>query len=175
MLPRPTSKRRSKAMKAIYSAFAVFAIGAFPGYYLPTSGGPQLSMVMLALFSIPFGSRSRTVVRGLLTGLAIGLLGGMTMVCSLAQYSVVSPYAASMWILGIGFLQAALWGSPFGLSMNLWGALTAASVLVPNVSFAPRALAALAVGTVVLCTVVSGLFAYLARKRSEGLDRQWGE
>jgi len=111
-MARPGSKRkrRSKAMKVIYTIVGVFALGCFPAYYLPRNGGPQVSMVLLSLLVIPYGSRSKTVFRGVLTGMSIGLWGGVTIASALMNRHAATGRVVAVSVFGTAFLCTAICG-----------------------------------------------------------------
>jgi len=97
-------------MKVIYTIVGVFALGCLPAFYLPRNGGPQISMVLLSLLVIPYGFRSKTVVRGLLTGLGMGLWGGVTTACALFNQHAASDRVVAVSVFGTAFLCAAICG-----------------------------------------------------------------
>ena len=107
---RQTSKFRRAAMRVVYTILGVYVLGYFPAYWLPRSGGRQIAMVLLALLAIPFGTRSSGPLRGLLTGLGIGLWGGLWTVYALINKQNCTERAIWVSILGTAFMCTAVCG-----------------------------------------------------------------
>jgi len=69
---RSSLSRRTAAV--FWSCAAFFALGYFP---TAMSHSPVISTAAAACVVIPFGSRARSVVRGVLRGFALGLMTGI--------------------------------------------------------------------------------------------------
>lgn len=105
---RHSSRTRRKVMKVVYTIFAAFVLGYFPAYWLLRSGGPQISMVALALLVVPFAATARSVLNGLLLGLAIGFWGGLSTAYAIIHQGAVSNRLIAASMLGTTLLCAAV-------------------------------------------------------------------
>ncbi len=75
MAKRP--RRHKKISRVMWSSAAFFALGFLPTRIL---GDPQVSLVAAACAIIPFGMRSSSIRQGLLRGLGLGLIAGVSIV-----------------------------------------------------------------------------------------------
>lgn len=100
------SDTRRKVMRVVYTIFGAFAVGYFPVYFLLRKGGPQISMVALALLVIPYGARASSVTRGLLLGAAMGFWGGLAISGAMIHRGAYNDRLMVVSLLGTTFICA---------------------------------------------------------------------
>jgi len=127
MTPATKTDTRRKILRVIYTFIGIYAFGYWPTRLLSGRGGAQVAMVLLVAMSIPYGATARSLLRGALRGLTIGLLGGFF----------------------------------------------TARALIDEQTWTERAIWTAILGSSVICFAVGGLFAHLAAKRAERMDKLW--
>jgi len=75
-------RRHKKISRILWACAAFFALGFFPTRIL---GDPRASLVAAACAIIPFGMRSVSIRQGLLRGLGLGLIAGVSIVAAVFQ------------------------------------------------------------------------------------------
>ena len=108
-MKRRTNKNvRRAVLRIIYTILAVYAVGYWPTRFLSGRGGAQVAMVLLAAMVIPYGAFAKSLLRGAIRGLAIGLWGGFCTARALIDDQTWTERAIWIAILGSCILCASV-------------------------------------------------------------------
>jgi hypothetical protein len=111
-MARTSAYTRSRALskritRALWACGGFFAIGYFP---MALFGNPVAPMAIAACATIPFGSTARSVVRGLLRGLGLGVVAGLAVFGVLVRGRILPEAYVARLAAGYVFGTAAMCG-----------------------------------------------------------------
>jgi len=168
------SESRSKPfprrfIRAAWTCAAFFAVGYFPTYFLKDY---RWSILLATALAMPFGSKARTILRGMIRGGVLGLITGLSIASAVTAIhsKMVPPMLLADYVACIsGVWAAPSVGTDFLVATALHNTLTNPYVPPPL----ENVMAMCVLGSVVTCSASAGLFAFLAAKRREKIERQW--
>ncbi len=170
-MSRSKPKKRSrfaKAMRAIWSICAFFALAYFPTVIL--GGDGRASMVACAMLAIPFGATATSVRWGVIRGAVLGLVAGMSM--GGAMSAVYDRPAPPLLMATCASMQ--LGAATLDAGMTFRATVATCTFLTGDYGHPvpPIRTATYVITTTVMCTATAWGFAVLGRRRQQHLSQQ---
>jgi len=167
MAHAPAKRTFSKRVVSLMWAVGIFfSIGYLPTLLLGLA--PPVSMVLAAMAAIPYGSKARSVRRGIFRGAGVGLIAGFSLFSAMQSMMQMPAQAGEPDQPTTAPMVAT---APATTSAPATAPVAEPTPLPPGMA---ARLGVYCIGvTMLMCAASAGLFAHLKQRRLRRIEDEW--